>query len=40
MLKKDLQDTISCPHSYPLFYEPLGLDVSIEIDPLRAVIQL
>lgn len=21
-----LQATISCPHSYPLFYEPLGLD--------------
>jgi protein-L-isoaspartate(D-aspartate) O-methyltransferase len=21
------QSTISCPHSYPLFYEPLGLDV-------------
>ncbi|MCK5652068.1 MAG: hypothetical protein KAJ42_11850, partial [Gemmatimonadetes bacterium] len=21
------QATISCPHSYPLFYEPLGLDV-------------
>ena len=20
------QSTISCPHSYPLFYEPLGLD--------------
>ncbi len=22
-----LRATISCPHSYPLFYEPLGLDV-------------
>ncbi len=21
------ESTISCPHSYPLFYEPLGLDV-------------
>lgn len=20
------ETTISCPHSYPLFYEPLGLD--------------
>jgi len=23
-----VQSTISCPHSYPLFYEPLGLDRS------------